>query len=246
MAHIMTSSTAAELARPIVALDVHTEEAVRSLVRSLGESCRFYKVGSELFTALGPDIVRWLRDEGCDVFLDLKLHDIPATMRGGARSAAALGARLLTVHAAAGQAGIAAAVDGAGEACGILAVTVLTSFDAAGIARVWGRDLVDVPVEVLRLAEIAAAGGAHGIVCSGHELSAVRARLGQRLAPLVPGIRLAGGDTHDQARTMTPAEAQRLGARYLVLGRAVTQAPSPRAAMDRVWADLGSPPATAG
>ena len=104
----------------------------------------------------------------------------------------------------------------------------------------WGRDAVDVSREALRLAELAATAGAHGIVCSGHEVAAVRARLGDRLAPLVPGIRLAGGATHDQARTMSPGEAQRQGARYLVLGRAVSQAPSPRAAMEQVWADLGA------
>lgn len=226
---------------PIVALDVPSAAEAKALVRRLGPSCRFYKVGSELFTAAGPDVIRWLRGEGCDVFLDLKFHDIPATMAGAARSAAAHGATLLTVHASAGRAGVGAAVEAAGDQCRVLAVTVLTSFDAAGIAAVWGRPApLDVEAEAVRLAGIAADAGAHGVVCSGREVAAIRACFGDRLAPLVPGIRLAGGASHDQARTVTPGEAQRLGARYLVLGRAITQAPDPAAAMAAVTAELRS------
>lgn len=225
--------------QPIVALDVTDRAGAERIVATLGEECRFYKVGSQLFTAEGPAIVRSLVDRGCDVFLDLKFHDIPATMRGGARSAAALGARLLTVHASAGLDGVRAAVDGAGERCSVLAVTVLTSFDAAGLAAVWGRaPLEGVDAEVLRLAGVAEAAGAHGIVCSGHELAAVRGRFGTALAPLVPGIRLEGGATHDQARVMTPAAAAAAGARYLVLGRAVTAAPDPAEAMREVHRQL--------
>jgi orotidine-5'-phosphate decarboxylase len=225
-------------AEPIVALDVPDLAGARRIVDALGEDCRFYKVGSQLFTAEGPPVVRWLRDAGCDVFLDLKFHDIPATMSGAARSAGALGVRLLTVHASAGVAGVRAAVDGAGEHCGVLAVTVLTSFDAAGLATAWGRGVLDIDREVLRLAALAAEAGAHGLVCSAHEVEAVRARFGDRLAPLVPGIRLAGGDAHDQARVAAPDAAARAGARYLVLGRAVTAAASPRDAMRQVSAAL--------
>lgn len=225
---------------PIVALDVPDLEAARRLVGALGPACRFYKVGLELFTAGGPDVVRWLRGEGCDVFLDLKFHDIPATMAGAARSAAGLGVRLLTVHAAAGPTGIRAAVEAAGADSGVLAVTVLTSLDAAALGALWGREgAVSLDAEVLRLAGLAADGGAHGIVCSGHEAAAVRASFGGRLAPLVPGIRLAGGASHDQARVTTPSAAQAAGARYLVLGRAVTAAAEPAAAMARVWSELG-------
>jgi orotidine-5'-phosphate decarboxylase len=160
-------------------------------------------------------------------------------MRGAARSAAALGVRLLTVHASAGAAGVRAAVEGAGEGCGVLAVTVLTSLDATSLAAAWGRSPLDVGGEVLRLAAVASEAGAHGIVCSAHEVAAVRERFGGRLAPLVPGIRLAGGEAHDQARVATPGAAARRGARYLVLGRAVTAAPSPRDAMELVAAELG-------
>jgi orotidine-5'-phosphate decarboxylase len=227
--------------QPIVALDVPDRAGAERIVAALGEECRFYKVGSQLFTAEGPAIVRSLVDRGCDVFLDLKFHDIPATMRGAARSAAALGARLLTVHASAGPDGVRAAVDGAGEHCAVLAVTVLTSFDAAGLAAVWGRGpLESMDAEVLRLAQVAAEAGAHGIVCSGHELAAVRVRFGDSLAPLVPGIRLEGGATHDQARVMTPAAAAAAGARYLVLGRAVTAAADPVVAMREVHRQLAA------
>jgi len=225
---------------PIIALDVATLDAARATVERLGDACRFYKVGMELFTAAGPEVVRWLRGAGCEVFLDLKFHDIPATMAGAARSAAALDVRLLTVHASAGVAGVRAAVEAAGEGCGVLAVTALTSFTAEGLGAVWGRPVADLEAEVVRLAGVAAEAGAHGLVCSGHEAAAVRARYAERLAPLVPGIRLAGDAAHDQARVMTPAAAAAAGARYLVLGRTVTGAPVPRAAMARVRSELGA------
>ena len=132
-----------------------------------------------------------------------------------------------------------AADEVAGGACGVLAVTVLTSLDAAVLGAAWGRsDALEMEREVLRLADLAATAGVHGIVCSGAEVGAVRARFGDRLAPLVPGIRLAGGQTHDQSRVMTPAAAQRAGARYLILGRAVTADQDPTAAMDRVLGEL--------
>ncbi|HEX8850150.1 MAG TPA: orotidine-5'-phosphate decarboxylase [Gemmatimonadaceae bacterium] len=224
---------------PIVALDLPSTRDALALVERLGDECRFYKVGSELFTREGPAVVQALRDAGCDVFLDLKFHDIPNTVRQGAAAAASLGARLLTVHASGGEAMVRAAVEGAGEGCGVLAVTILTSLDAGMLARAWGRDTVSIDDEVLRLAGVAATAGAHGIVCSGRELAAVRTRFGDRLAPLVPGIRLAGGASHDQARTMGPGEAARAGARYLVLGRAVTAAADPVAAMHAVRRELG-------
>ena len=237
---------------PIVALDYATAEPALAIARRLGDRCRFYKVGSELFTAAGPGIVRTLREElGADVFLDLKFHDIPNTVAGAVRSAARLGARLLTVHASGGAPMLAAAREAADEvaggACGVLAVTVLTSLDAAVLGTAWGRtDALQMEREVLRLAELAATAGVHGIVCSGAEVGAVRARFGDRLAPLVPGIRLAGGNAHDQSRVMTPAAAQRAGARYLILGRAVTADSDPVAAMDRVLVELRSDAAEIG
>ena len=234
-------------ALPIVALDVPTAADALTLARTLGSSCRFYKVGSELFTAAGPAVVHALQDEvGADVFLDLKLHDIPNTVAGAVRSAAALGVRLLTVHASGGRAMLDAAQEAAqgaaarGSACDLLAVTVLTSFDGASLGGAWGRDGVVVEREVLRLAADAAAAGLHGIVCSGAEAAAVRGAHGDRLALLVPGIRLAGGSAHDQRRVMTPAAAQAAGARYLILGRAVTAAANPQRAMQTVLTELAS------
>ena len=224
---------------PIVALDFGTAAEARSMVRSLGDLCRFYKVGSELFVAEGPGVVRALREElGADVFLDLKFHDIPTTVAGAVRSAAALGVRLVTVHASGGRAMLEAAQEAAGAACGVLGVTALTSFDAESLAGAWGRAGLRVQDEVLRLAADAAAAGLHGVVCSGGEAGAVAAVHGGRLALLVPGIRLSGGAAHDQQRVVTPWAAQSAGARYLILGRAVTGAADPRAAMRAVLGEL--------
>jgi len=223
---------------PIVALDVPSADAARRLVTALCDRCRFYKVGSELFTSAGPDVVTRIRDTGADVFLDIKLHDIPNTVRGAARSASALGVKLLTVHASGGRDMLRAAVEGGGEALGILAVTVLTSFDDASLADAAGRPGIKASEEVVRLAALAASAGTHGIVCAGTDVAAVRARFADRLALLVPGIRLAGAAAHDQRRVVTPREAAELGASYIILGRAVTAAPEPVTAMGAVISEL--------
>jgi orotidine-5'-phosphate decarboxylase len=225
---------------PIVALDVPTAADAIDLVEYLGDRCRFYKVGSELFTATGPGIVSELRARGCDVFLDLKFHDIPNTVTGGVRAAAALGVRLVTVHATGGRGMLEAAVEAAGTECGVLAVTVLTSLNAGEVAAVWGRGSpLNLSAEVMRLAELSASAGAHGLVCSGLEASAVHDRFGDKLSLLVPGVRGADATVHDQARVITPAGAAAAGASYVVIGRMVTAAPDRRAAMERVLADLG-------
>lgn len=224
-------------ARAIIALDVPNRAEMETLLERLGPEADFVKVGSELFTAEGPEIVRQLRANRRDVFLDLKWHDIPNTVRNAARSAAALDARLVTVHASGGRAMLEAAVEGAGHACGVMAVTVLTSLDSAALSEASGRSIERVEDEVLRLAELARKAGAHGIVCSGAEAAAVRAAYGNTLRILIPGIRLAGGAKHDQARVVTPEDAVAAGASYLVLGRAVTAATDPRetlAAVKRV------------
>lgn len=223
--------------QPIVALDVPSLEAAHALVARLGPAADFVKVGLELFTAEGPRVVDWLHREGRRVFLDLKLHDIPNTVRGAARSAASMGVALLTVHGYGGAAMVEAAVDGAGNGTGILAVTVLTSLGARELGVALGRDEPELGAEVVRLAGVAAAAGAHGIVCSGQEVAAVRSTF-PRLRPLVPGIRLAGGSAHDQARITTPERAAADGASYLVLGRAVTEAADPGAVLERVRAAL--------
>ena len=237
-------ATAHPIVTPIVALDVPDRRAAQAIVTRLGAACGYYKVGLELFAAEGPEIVSWLRDAGKLVFVDLKLHDIPNTVRGAARSVARHGASLLTVHASGGSEMIRAAVAGAQEGaaasggCGVLGVTILTSMDSAGIGEAWGREEVDVTGEVLRLAGLVATGGGAGIVCSGHEAATVRSTFGGALDLLVPGIRLPGSDSHDQRRVMTPRAAADAGARWLILGRAVTGAADPVAAMALVDASL--------
>jgi orotidine-5'-phosphate decarboxylase len=226
---------------PIVALDVPSADVALRLVDELGELCQFYKVGSELFVAAGPSLVSSLRDRGADVFLDLKVHDIPNTVAGAARAAASLDVRLLTVHASGGEQMMRAAVEAAGERakCGVLAVSVLTSLDGRALATAWGRsdDLVILD-EVLRLAELAASAGAYGIVCSGLEAPHVRKRFGADLRVLVPGVRLTGGATQDQTRVVTPRAAREAGANYVVIGRAVTAAADRNAAMRQILAEL--------
>lgn len=228
-----------ERPHPIIALDVPSLHAARSLVSCLGESADFFKVGLQLFTSEGPAIVEWLHGAGKRVFLDLKLHDIPNTVRQAAENARRMGVALLTVHASGGQAMLRAAVEGAGESTSILAVTVLTSMDLPALRAAVGYPVPDLGGEVLRLAGMAHAAGAHGVVCAGAECAAVRAVYGGALKPLIPGIRLGGSSADDQARVVTPAEAARVGAAYIILGRTVTAAADPAAAYQRALGELG-------
>lgn len=227
---------------PIVALDVPTLDAAMAIVDRLGGSCEFYKVGLELYAADGPRAVERLRSKGKSVFVDLKAHDIPNTVRGVARQVAAAGAALLTVHAVGGVPMLSAAVEGAGaqdgSGCGVLAVTVLTSFDAAGYAAAAGRERVEIQAEVERLATAARSAGAFGVVCSGREARSVVDGFRGALKVLVPGVRAAGDAPNDQARVVTPVEAKAAGASYVVLGRAVTRAADPVAAFESIRAQL--------
>ena len=235
----MTARATGVLAtQPIIALDVPSLDEARALLDRLGPRADFVKVGLELFTAAGPRVVEMLRADGRRVFLDLKLHDIPNTVWGAARSAAAMGASLVTVHGYGGGAMVDAGVDGAGRETGVLVVTVLTSFDAASLGVALGREAPEMGAEVLRLAGLAAAAGARGVVCAGSELRRVRASY-PKLAPLVPGIRFDGGATHDQARITTPGQAAADGAAFIILGRAVTAAKDPAAVLDSVLAEIG-------
>jgi orotidine-5'-phosphate decarboxylase len=198
---------------------------------------RWVKVGLELFVAAGPAVVTQLRDQGKRVFLDLKFHDIPATMAGACRSAARLGAELITVHACAGSEALRAAQAAAQESAAaaglpaptLLAVTVLTSWDPARFAA---ELAIDEPVEayVPRLAELAAAVGIGGCVCSPLEVAALRAAHPEPFALVTPGIRPAGVALGDQQRVLTPAQALAAGASQLVIGRPITAAPDPAAA----------------
>jgi orotidine-5'-phosphate decarboxylase len=229
-------------ARMIVALDVGSAVDAYALVTRLGDACDFYKVGLQLFSAEGPAVVRALRERGKSVFVDLKAYDIPNTVRETARSVARTGASLLTVHASGGPAMVAAAVEGAGSqdgsGCGVLAVTVLTSFSAEAYADVSARGSVDLGEEVERLSSYAVSAGAHGVVCGGAETARIKARFGSALRVLVPGVRLTGDQRHDQARVVTPAAARRSGASYIVVGRAVTAAVDPAEALRSIIASM--------
>jgi len=225
---------------PIVALDVPDMARALELVERLGDSCEFYKVGGELFTASGPAMVEALRLKGKRVFLDLKFHDIPNTVRSAARSAAACGASLITVHATGGRAMITAAVEGAGGDCRVLAVTILTSFDGPGLSEALGKPVSSMADEVMRLAGLSLDAGAYGVVCSGQESARVVEEFQGRLATLVPGVRLAGDAANDQSRVVTPADAALAGASFIILGRTVTAAPDPIVAMRRVLDELTS------
>ena len=223
---------------PIVALDFPNARSALELVSRLGDSCRFYKVGSELFTASGPSVVKALRREGYDVFLDLKLHDIPNTVAGAIRRIRAMGVSLATVHASGGRAMLEAAVIAAGGECGILAVTVLTSISGTELVEILGPGNETVEGVVMRLADLASETGARGIVCSGHEARKVRERFGTSLELLVPGIRLPGDAADDQSRIVTPEAAAAAGADYVVLGRVVTAAGDPAQVMTQIRSRL--------
>jgi orotidine-5'-phosphate decarboxylase len=227
---------------PIIALDVPSRADAESLLDRLGPTAEFVKVGLQLFTAEGPDVVRAMRDRGCRVFLDIKLHDIPNTVAHAVRSAASLGVDLLTVHASGGAAMLRAAREAAGERGGerirLLGVTVLTSLSAEEVAEAWGRDRISAEVEVERLARLAEGAGMDGVVASVHELPVIRCATGEDFRVLTPGIRLAGDAAGDQTRVATPGEAARLGSDYVVLGRSVTAARDPAEALRRVIREL--------
>lgn len=216
-----------------IAFDVSTLEAALALDAKLGAGPELAKIGLELFAAEGPAAVKALRARGRRVFLDLKLHDIPNTVKGAAASAAALGADLLTVHATGGGAMIRAAVDGIREAGGttrVVAVTILTSLDPAAMPPGFVQPF-DLHAVAAALTDEAERAGALGVVCSAADLSGVRARLGRAFYAVTPGIRPAGADAHDQKRVATVESATRDGASLLVLGRAITAAADPAAAL---------------
>jgi orotidine-5'-phosphate decarboxylase len=228
----MTSSD-----RLCAALDFSSWERAEPFARAVAPAVGMLKVGLELFAAEGPPAVRAAAALGRPVFLDLKLHDIPNTVEGAARSAAATGAALLTVHASGGAEMVAAAVRGAAGRLRVLAVTVLTSLDAAALRAIG----LDGPPEaaVVRLARLAVGAGAGGLVCSPHEVAAVRAAVGPGPLLVVPGVRPAGAARGDQARVATPEEAVRAGADVIVLGRPLRDAPDPAAAARGIAASLG-------
>jgi orotidine-5'-phosphate decarboxylase len=224
--------------RLAVALDFPDARQALVLVRQLEDTCRWFKVGMELYYAAGNNFVETLRSRGFNVFLDLKLHDIPNTVAGAVRSVTSVGASLLTVHAGGGAAMMAAAAEAASVpgAPRLLAVTVLTSMDAAQLV---GVGVTSTPAEqVLRLARLAKASGINGMVCSAEEVETLRTELGPDAMLVIPGIRPAGSDAGDQKRIATPASAIHRGASMLVVGRPITKAADPAAAARAILSEM--------
>ncbi len=213
--------------RLAVALDVPDAHSALALADRLEGSCRWLKVGMELYYAAGNSLIETLRGRGFRIFLDLKLHDIPNTVAGAVRSVSGTGAELLTVHAAGGPAMLRAVVEAA-QAPGaplLLAVTVLTSMDTGELAAI---GIFTPPAEqVLRLARMAQGEGVSGMVCSAEEVASLRDQTGAETILVVPGIRPAGSTSDDQRRVATAAEAISRGASILVVGRPITRASDP-------------------
>ena len=257
--------------RLIVALDVSSATQARQIVQSIGESASTYKIGKQLFTAEGPQVVRDLVSSGRKVFLDLKFHDIPNTVSGAVAEAAKLGVSMLTVHASGGSKMLKAAAEAAAQSASkpmVLAVTVLTSLSDADLAELGIAG--HVATQVLRLGSLARHAGCGGLVASALEARELRRELGNDFAIVTPGIRMGGphlpavgkcgesgsvgapplspsfGDRvglrlDDQARVLTPREAIAAGATYLVVGRPILEAPDPAQAAAAIVSEIGGP-----
>jgi orotidine-5'-phosphate decarboxylase len=226
--------------RLAVALDFPDEIEALKLVDRLNGACQWFKVGMELYYAAGNRIVHKLRDRGFNVFLDLKLHDIPNTVAGAVRSATHAGASLLTIHSTGGAAMMQAAAEAASAPGSprLLAVTVLTSMDANELA---GIGITASPAEqVLRLARLAQTSGIDGMVCSAEEVAALRKQTGPNTLLVIPGIRPAGSAIEDQKRIATPAQAIAHGASMLVVGRPITRAADPAQAAQAILQEIAT------
>ena len=226
--------------RLIVALDVSSAAQARQIVQSIGESASTYKIGKQLFTAEGPQIVRDLVASGRKVFLDLKFHDIPNTVAGAVAEAAKLGVSMLTVHASGGSKMLKAAAAAAAQSATqpmVLAVTVLTSLSDADLAEIGVSG--HVQTQVLRLGSLARAAGCGGLVASGQETRELRRELGSDFAIVTPGVRPTGTAAGDQARVLTPKEAIAAGATYLVVGRPILEASDPAKAAEAIVSEIG-------
>jgi orotidine-5'-phosphate decarboxylase len=224
-----------------IALDGSDRSWILSMARSVADHVGWLKVGLEAFIAHGPDLVREVTEFGPEVFLDLKLHDIPATVRRAAANCAGCGAAMFTVHAGGGRSMLEAAVEGAGEGAQaapprVLAVTVLTSLDRAALAELgFERRPDELVVSWARLAQES---GLTGVVTSAREAAAVRRECGDQMCIVTPGIRPASSETDDQRRVLSPAEAIRAGADILVVGRPVTSAKDPAEAAQKIVEEM--------
>jgi orotidine-5'-phosphate decarboxylase len=228
-----------DVKRVIVALDVPAAKDALALAARLDPKLCGVKVGRELFVAAGPSVVAQLQERGFEVFLDLKFHDIPNTVAGACRSAARLGVWMLNVHASGGPAMMRAARDalsGVVRPPLLIGVTILTSLGDADLPSIgFAGSAHD---NAVRLARLARECGLDGVVCSAQEAPAMRAAAGADFTLVTPGIRLASDAKADQSRTVTPPEAARLGADYLVIGRPITQSKDPVATLESIRASL--------
>lgn len=229
----------------IAALDVPTAEQALKLAQEIAPAVGAFKIGKELFTAAGPDIVRRVRATGASVFLDLKFHDIPNTVSKAVTAAVQLDVQMLTVHTSGGSDMLKAAEKAAVEASAklgrtpplVLGVTVLTSLNAEAL-RELGLE-ANVENQVRRLAGLAAQAGLRGLVCSPLEVTKLRQFIPAEMQLVTPGIRTGAEKADDQARTMTPREAMAAGANWLVVGRPIYAAENPRAAAEKILASIG-------
>jgi orotidine-5'-phosphate decarboxylase len=228
----------------ILALDVDTKSEALDLIRRLPRARRF-KIGLRLYTAEGPELIKEVAGLGKQVFLDLKLHDIPNTVAGAVKAAVGLDVDMMTLHTVGGLEMMRRAKDEADSEAAkrdnaspqLLGVTILTSLQEQDLKKM---KIQASPLEmVLILASLAQEAGLDGIVCSPKEISAVREQVNPGFKVVTPGIRPAWADAQDQKRIMTPAEAVSLGSDYLVIGRPVIQAPSPEAALEKIFQELG-------
>lgn len=224
--------------RLIVALDVDSSTEAQRIVRAVGDAATTFKVGKQLFTAEGPQVVRDLVASGKKVFLDLKFHDIPNTVAAAVIQAKHLQVSMLTVHASGGAKMLKAAADAAAGSTLVLAVTVLTSLTDEEISEIGFAG--NVQAQVLRLGALARANGIRGLVASAHEAKELRRELGDDFAIVTPGVRPAGTDKGDQARVVTPADAIRNGASHIVVGRPITAALDPARAARQILEELES------
>lgn len=231
----MTKAAAAK-EKLIVALDVATRAEAISLALALSPFASWMKIGLQLFTAEGPDVVRAVQETGAKIFLDLKLHDIPNTVARAVESVARLNVQMLTVHLSGGTEMLRASAAAAPASLRLLGVTALTSMNRDTLSEIGIKS--DVPEHVARLAKLASVCRIGGLITSAHETSQVRRIVGPEMKLVVPGIRPDGGDLHDQKRTATPSAALKAGADYLVIGRPIVAAAEPAAAAEKILASF--------
>ncbi len=224
--------------RLIVALDFPNQAKALALVSVLSGAVSIYKIGLQLYTAAGPEIVRAVGATGARVFLDLKLHDIPNTVAKAVAAAGELGVQMLTVHLSGGRAMLEAAVEVKPPNLALLGVTVLTSATEETLRETGIGSGLDE--QVLRLGELGQKSGIDGLITSPHEVRLLRERLGNEITLVTPGVRPIWAATNDQKRFTTPHEALESGADYLVIGRPITAAPDPRGAMERLFEEIAN------